>query len=71
MPNKVGDLEISQDLKVEQRQWRVERVSRVVLVLLVVAALLGLFGPGPLSWSRAEDGALSTEYQRFGRSVGS
>ena len=49
--------------------WRVERVGWVVMALVLAAALLGLFGDGPLS--RAQAGSartLSAEYDRLVRS---
>jgi hypothetical protein len=35
------------------------------MALIVLAALLGLFGNGPLSYATAEGGALHVEYDRF------
>lgn len=65
----MGDLEIDQDEKFEQRFWKVERAGWAAMALLVVAALLGLFGSGPLSTSTAYagDGAVTVEYKRFAR----
>jgi hypothetical protein len=55
-----------------EREWRVQRAGWVLLALIVVAALAGVFGPGPLSWSTtsAADGSLSVEYSRFARNGG-
>lgn len=66
---RVGDLEIDQDLEFQRRSWAVQRVGRVVVGLLVLAALLGLFGAGPLSGASAgrEGDDLRLEYSRFGR----
>lgn len=49
----------------------IERIAFALLVLFVIAALLGLFGDGPLSESVASsaDGQVRVEYQRFGRRV--
>lgn len=68
-PERVGDLEISQDLAHERREWAIERVGWVVMALLLLAALAGLTGPGPLSRATAADNssALRVEYNRFER----
>jgi hypothetical protein len=67
--HRVGDLEISQDLNFQRRSWVVQRFGWVMLALLILAALLGLFGPGPLSQAMAgrQDGPLWAEYHRFWR----
>lgn len=63
------DLEISQDLNFQRREWVVQRVGWVVMAALIIAALLGVFGPGPLSNTTAgsESGPLRAEYYRFWR----
>ncbi|MCA1626498.1 MAG: hypothetical protein LC742_00825 [Acidobacteria bacterium] len=66
---RIGDVEINQDLDFQRLVWTVQRVGWVVTALLIVAALLGLFGPGPLSWATAGEGGapLRLEYNRFER----
>lgn len=41
-----------------------------MLLGVLVAALSGLFGPGPLSWTEESDGALTVSYERFTRRGG-
>ena len=65
--HRVGDLEIDQDVDYERRSLRLRRVFAVVWTLILVAALLGLFGTGPLSDARAVDGSLHVGYERFTR----
>jgi hypothetical protein len=66
---RLGDLEIDQDLTFQRREWIGERVGWAVLVLIVLAASLGLFGSGPVSRATAEaPGRLRVEYARFARS---
>ena len=69
---RVGELEIDQDLAFQEREWRTQRVGWVVLVMVMLVALGGLFGNGPLSWTTvtAPGGALQVSYERFGRRGG-
>jgi hypothetical protein len=65
----VDSLEIGQDIDFQRRFWTIERIGWVVITLLIVAALLGLFGSGPLSNTNAgnQGSPLWLEYSRFGR----
>lgn len=69
---RIGDLEIDQDLDFQRREWRVQRVLWAATALLLVLALLGLFGTGPISGTTAEsaDGTVSVDYHRFVRHDG-
>jgi hypothetical protein len=66
---RVGDLEIGQDLEFQRRAWVVQRIGWGVMALLVLAALIGLFGPGLISSAAiGEQGQpLRVEYNRFVR----
>jgi hypothetical protein len=64
---RVGDLEIAQDLAHERSAYRVRVVAAVVMGLVLLAALLGLFGSGPLSGASRASGPLGVEYERFAR----
>jgi hypothetical protein len=66
---RVGDLEIEQDLEHQETAWRVRQCGWAGLFLLWLAALAGLFGSGPLSWSTASGPGLRLEYERFARAV--
>jgi len=59
-----------EDLPMQQRVWRFERVGWYVLVAIVLLALAGLFGNGPLSDAEvvSQDGRVRVEYQRLSRS---
>lgn len=65
----IGDLQIHQNLTFQRRSWTFQRIGWVIIATIVAAALLGLFGQGPLS--RATEGSPSEplwiEYERFGR----
>jgi hypothetical protein len=64
-----GDLEIAENLPFQRREWLAERVAWAVMALLIAAALIGLFGTGPLSRTTAGDeaGPMWLEYERFAR----
>ncbi len=64
---RVGDLEIGQDVDFQRREWAVQRVAWVVAALILAAALLGLLGAGPLSRVTGEASPLRVEYFRFER----
>ncbi|WP_409289777.1 hypothetical protein [Pseudomonas sp. KCJK8927] len=61
---------VKEDMRMQQRVWRFERVGWYVLTVIVVLALAGLFGNGPLSNRQAtsSDGRVEVEYQRLSRS---
>lgn len=58
-----------QDTRFQEREWQVQRVGWGLLFLGIVAALLGVFGPGPLSLSTAQSTgqAVQAQYYRFAR----
>ena len=63
------DLELQDDPALEQREWEIQRIAWFLMALIVTAALLGLFGAGPLS-SRvvtSSDGRFWLEYNRCER----
>lgn len=70
---RVGELEINQDVTYQEREWRTERLGWALLILLILVAVAGLFGNGPLSWTTVTtpDEALEVSYERFGRRGGS
>jgi hypothetical protein len=60
---------IQEDMALQTRLWRLERVGWGVFFLVVVMTLLGLFSSGVLSETTASslDGKLSASYERFER----
>lgn len=66
---RLGDLELEQDLTIQRRLWKVQRVGWAIMILVALAVLLGLSGRGPLSHTTAGESGdpLSLEYERFGR----
>ncbi len=65
-------LELDEHLAFQERQWRWERVGHILLGLIIIAALLGVFGTGPLASATAHsaDGHLQLDYQRVVRHQG-
>ena len=54
------------DAKFHRREWRAERIGWLVLFAFISAALLGLFGKGPLSHKIVGDARTATlVYERF------
>ena len=59
------------DLQTKRREWRIERVGWFLIAALVLLAILGAFGDGPISDTRAEaaqgDARFFADYERFNR----
>ncbi|AZF36961.1 hypothetical protein C4J88_2178 [Pseudomonas sp. R4-39-08] len=58
---------VREDMPLQRKVWRFERLGWYGLVVLIVLTLAGLFSKGPLSTTeaRSADGQLRVEYQRF------
>lgn len=67
---EINTLQVDQDLIFQERAWRFQRVGRWGIALLLLAALLGVFGAGPVSFASQADaqGQLRLDYERFLRS---
>ncbi|SDU95659.1 hypothetical protein [Pseudomonas mucidolens] len=63
------DYPVREDMALQRKVWRFERLGWYVLVVLIGLTLAGLFSKGPLSTThaRSADGQLRVEYQRFAR----
>ena len=66
---RISGIDIDEDFKFQQREWLFQKVGWVVIWLLLVAALLGVFGKGPLSEAQVNDptGVLTVNYTRLER----
>jgi hypothetical protein len=66
---RIGDLELEEDYEAQLRTWRFQRIGWVVIGLVLLAALLGVFGTGPLSFTStgSAEGGLQVDYPRFWR----
>jgi hypothetical protein len=65
--HRIGDVETSEDMVYERREWVVQRIAWAVMAGFVGAAFVGVFGDGPAASARAERAGLSVEYERFAR----
>jgi hypothetical protein len=66
-PQRVGSLEIGQDLDFQRKEWEVQRVAWLVVLVILLAAVAGIFGAGPLSHAEAASGPLEMNYDRIAR----
>ncbi len=65
---RIGDIELSQDLDYQRRSWIAQRVGWIFFGLLMVAAFAGFLGAGPFSAATAGEGTpLQVQYGRFVR----
>ncbi len=66
---RVGSLEIGQDLDFQRKEWRLQRIGWVVMALLILASLLGLTGSGLLARATVGDAGspLQLTYSRVDR----
>jgi hypothetical protein len=66
---RVGDLEVAQDLEFQQRMWVVQRAGWIVMLLVVAVAAIGFLGHGPLSGASTGTaaGGAEVDYGRFVR----
>jgi hypothetical protein len=69
MTGRGGEMELKQDLAFQRREWTVQRIGWWALTAFVGAAVLGVFGGGPLSRARVggPGAPLWIEYERFAR----
>lgn len=71
MAERTGDLQIDEDVDFQRKEWVAERIAWTVLAVTLVAALLGVFGSGPLSRTTAANaqGNVEVTYERFARKI--
>jgi hypothetical protein len=66
---RIGDLDIDQDITFQRKEWRVQRGAWLIVVLVLLLALSGLFGGGPLANASVSDTAnvLTVDHHRIDR----
>ena len=59
-----ANLDDGKNLRMQKYEWIFERTAWVLMIALLLAAVLGLFGPGPLSFRTrtSADGKLVVDY---------
>jgi hypothetical protein len=67
--NDRDGLDLDDEEKFLERSWLIQRIGWVVMIIIVVAAIIGLFGGGPVSSASAGtlDSGLEIRYERFAR----
>jgi hypothetical protein len=60
-----GKLEIDDDPKFENKEWKVADALWGILFVTLVLALAGLFGSGPISEAWAEENGVELSYRRY------
>jgi hypothetical protein len=60
-------LQLDEDELFQRRDWICQRIAWVAFALVLLAALLGLFGSGPLSTATVSGDGFEVEYERFAR----
>jgi hypothetical protein len=58
---------VEDDISLHRKGWIVQRIGWVLIFGFLIAAILGLFGEGPLSQKKLQAGNISIEYERFCR----
>jgi len=66
-PARSSQFQIDEDLKFQRREWKIQRVGWLAMALVIIAALLGVFGTGPLSSATIEGEGLRLEHERLCR----
>ena len=67
-PKRIGSIDIDQDIQFQKNSWKVQRVGWAMMLLIAAAAILGVFGGGPVSKAHAGDAnLLRIDYARFVR----
>jgi len=61
------DTPVEDDMALHNKGWVVQRIGWAFMFLFLLAALLGLFGEGPLSSRTVQAGHIKVEYERFCR----
>lgn len=67
MAKSVKKLPVEDDISLHRKGWIIQRIGWVLMFVFLIAALLGLFGEGPLSRKKIKAGNITLEYERFCR----
>ena len=66
---RVGDIDIGQDLEFQRRMWVAQRIGWLTMLVVVIVGLVGFVGHGPLTGGSTGSAAngLEIDYARFAR----
>jgi hypothetical protein len=67
MAKSVKTPPVEDDISLHRKGWIVQRIGWILMFGFLIAAILGLFGEGPLSQRKLQAGNISIEYERFCR----
>jgi hypothetical protein len=68
MPAKATDKKpIEDEISLHRKGWVIQRIGWILMFAFLIAALLGLFGEGPLSSKNIKVGNIEIAYERFCR----
>src|SRR5678810_1484903 len=65
--NSIDKKPIADEISLHRKGWIIQRIGWCIMFAFLTAALLGLFGEGPLSNKKLQAGNISIEYERFCR----
>ncbi len=60
-------LDLKEEIDLQEKGWKVQRIGWVIIALIVIAAALGFFGLGPVSKQKQQFGNNSIEFERYMR----
>jgi hypothetical protein len=60
-------LPVEDNIALHKKGWVIQRIGWGLMFAFLLAAVLGLFGEGPLSKRKVTIGHITVEYERFGR----
>jgi len=63
----INKLPLEDEIDLHRKGWIVQRIGWVLMFAFLIAAILGLFGEGPLSKKKVQAGNINVEYERFCR----
>jgi hypothetical protein len=58
---------VENEMRLQRREWAAQRIAWALLAIAIIAALLGVFGGGPLSSQIRMSTTGSLEFERFAR----
>jgi hypothetical protein len=60
-------LPIDDEISLHRKGWVIQRIGWMLMFAFLIAAVLGVFGEGPLSNKKIQAGKITVEYEKFCR----